>query len=257
MSADRAPPWFSEEAGFFGPWYLAEYAQLLPAQRSLQEVDFIERVLALQPGARILDVPCGHGRHAVELAGRGYAVTGTDINGFFLEQAGATAAGQGVTLSLQQGDMRALAFDAEFDVVLNLFSSIGYFEDDADDQKVFDGIARALVPGGQFFIDFLNREALLRNFKPTELRELPDGTTLLFEREHDLLTGKNIVRRTVTQPGGKPRRIADVAPRQYTTVEIIKMAKAAGLAFRQAWGDFEGGPLTIDSARVLLVFGKV
>ncbi len=65
------------------------------------------------------------------------------------------------------------------------------------------------------------------------------------------------MRRTVTPPGGESHRIADAQPRQYTTVEIVKMARAAGMQLREAWGDFEGGALTLDSPRVLLVFGRM
>ena len=80
-------PWYTEEAGFFGPGYLREYADLTTPQRTAAEIDFLEHVLGLERGAAILDLACGHGRHAIELARRGYTVTGQDINDFFLQEA--------------------------------------------------------------------------------------------------------------------------------------------------------------------------
>ena len=96
-------PWFGEEAGFFGPGYLVAYEDILPVERTQQEAAFLEKALALQPGAKILDMPCGHGRHAVALAKRGYSVTGVDLNNFFLQKAKEAAENEGVSLKARTG----------------------------------------------------------------------------------------------------------------------------------------------------------
>jgi SAM-dependent methyltransferase len=256
MHNNDPTPWFSEEAGFFGPGYLLEYAETLPAERTLQELAFLERVLALQAGTKILDMPCGHGRHAVELAKRGYNVTGVDLNRFFLQKAKEAAAKEGVALDFKQGDMRRTWFEGAFDVALNLFTAIGYFEDDVHDQKVFENFSRSLKSGGLFFIDFINHDRTMRNFRRRDWQLLPDGSMLLIKRKHDMLTGKNIERRITIPKGNDPQRIVEVICRMYTPVELIKMGAAAGLRFKEAYGDFEGGELSMDSQRVLLVFEK-
>ena len=76
----KKQPWYSEEYSFFGEHYMKEYAHDLPPERTKSEVDFIEKVLKLKKRAKILDLGCGHGRHSVELALRGYKVTGQDLN---------------------------------------------------------------------------------------------------------------------------------------------------------------------------------
>jgi len=251
---DNEHPWFSEEAGFFGPIYLEHYAKDLPPERTVQEVAFIEKALALAPGMKILDMPCGHGRHSIELAKRGYNVTGVDLNGFFLQTAKDAAAKEGVTVNLLQGDMRKLSFDEEFDVTLNLFTGIGYFEDDAEDQAVLNVVAGSLRSGGRFLIDFLNYARLMGAFVPKDWHKLSDGSTLLTEREHHLLTGKSTERRTTVRNGMES--IVECSVRCYTTVELIRMTVAAGLRFKEGFGDFEGNKLTKDAKRVVLVFEK-
>ena len=79
--------WFAEEGGCFGPGYLLQYQPMLSHAKTVEQVDFVERVLALKRSARVLDMPCGHGRHAIELAKRGYVLVGVDINSFFLQKA--------------------------------------------------------------------------------------------------------------------------------------------------------------------------
>jgi SAM-dependent methyltransferase len=249
-------PWFSEEAGFFGPGYLLEYEETIPAERTLQEVAFLEKILALQAGTKILDMPCGHGRHAVELAKRGYNVTGVDLNRFFLQKAKEAAAKEGIALDLKQGDMRNTWFDSDFDVALNLFTALGYFKNDADDLHVFENLSRSLKRGGLFFIDFINHDRTMRNFRRRDWRQLPDGSMLLIKRKHDPVTAKNIEHRITIPEGGEPRKMIEVICRMYTPIELIKMGAAAGLRFKEAYGDFEGGELSIDSPRVLLVFEK-
>lgn len=106
-------PWYSEQEGFFGPHYLSTYtdAGYLSEERTQQEVDFLVDVLGLQKGARILDLACGHGRHAVEFARRGYNVVGQDLNSFFLEKAEEAAKEAGVQVQWVQGDMREVSFE--------------------------------------------------------------------------------------------------------------------------------------------------
>lgn len=252
---NKQVPWFSEEAGFFGPEYLVEYEEALPHERTVTEVDFIEKVLGLQPNTSILDVPCGHGRHSVELAKRGYDVTGSELNRFFLSEAQKAAEAVGVSVRFEQGDMRGLNFDEEFDVVLNLFTAMGYFDTDEEDRKFMAGVYRALKPGGQFLLDFMNRNWLIRNFKARDWCELPSGALLLTEREHDDVRGRNIDWRTKIRDGVVGETVM-TSLRVYTTNELVAMAESVGFTFKEAFGDFEGNPLELNSRRTILHFEK-
>src|SRR5436853_5022810 len=128
--ADPDPDWWRT---WFGPSYLALYEKTL-AQRTPEEIDQLESLLRMKPPLRILDLPCGQGRHAIELARRGYAVTGADLSPFMIEAAAERARSAGVQVRWVTGDMRQVLPEAAFDLSLNLFTSFGYFADLADDQ---------------------------------------------------------------------------------------------------------------------------
>src|SRR5919199_5263013 len=119
---------------WFGPAYLAVYDAYL-AERTPAEVDGLEAVAGLRPPMRILDLGCGQGRHSIELARRGYEVTGLDQSPVLLAEAKHRAAEAGVNVRWILADMRD-APKEDFDLCVNLFTSFGYFAEDADNQRV-------------------------------------------------------------------------------------------------------------------------
>jgi SAM-dependent methyltransferase len=249
--------WFSEEGGFFGANWLAQYEPSLSPEKSAEEVDFIERILSLKRGAKILDMPCGNGRHAVELAKRGYEVVGVDINNFLLRTATQTAQREKISMTLQRADMREVLFVGEFDVALNLFTSLGYFDDDSDDEKILDKLSCSLKRGGSLVLDFINRDHLVRTFRPRWERELSDGSMLITEPEYDLVRGRCVARRSIIAKGGKsPQKLTSLIYRMYTPTELIRMSRKSGLFLKRAYGDFKGSALTMNAERVILLFDK-
>ena len=139
---------------FFDEHYLKEYARGLTPERAQREVDFINSTLSLPQiapsatgSARILDLCCGHGRHTIELAAAGYSMVGQDLSVAFLGLAKGAAAARDLQIQFVHADMREIPFEGEFDAIINMFSAFGYFDDDAENQKVLDGVARALKPG--------------------------------------------------------------------------------------------------------------
>src|SRR5690606_4931451 len=129
-----------------------------------QEVSFIEESLRLSAGERILDVPCGEGRHSIELARRGYEATGIDFNLNAIAAAKQRAAEAGVSVSFVHGDMRQLDVVDECDSAICFFGSFGYF-DDAENAEFARRVARALRPGGRFLIDTHVTESLYPRFR--------------------------------------------------------------------------------------------
>ncbi len=113
----------------------------------------------VQPPAagRVLDAPCGFGRHSMALVRRGFEVTGVDLSETELQRAKERAAAAGLPLQLVRQDMRDMDFSGEFDLALNLFSSIGFFTDD-EDRLLIDRFCTGLKPGGAFVLDTRNRD---------------------------------------------------------------------------------------------------
>lgn len=138
------------------------------------EIDEIDGLLRTQGsgfenGTRVLDVPCGPGRHAAALVERGCVVTGWDLTEAHVEQAQAAAGS--TTSSFHAGDMYASEFGGPYDVALNLFSSIGYSCDPEDDLRFFRAVYASLAPGGVFVIDTISKEVLARAFEPVRYLE--------------------------------------------------------------------------------------
>jgi SAM-dependent methyltransferase len=248
-------PWYRS---FFGEDYPRIYAPLLPPERTEREVEGILALLGacgVGPGSAVLDLACGHGRHAIPLAQRGFRVTGFDLSEEFLERARAAAQAQGAEVRWVHGDMRALAFEAEFDAVINIFTAFGYFESDDEDLEVLRGVHRALSPGGGLLLETMHRDALVRGYQPHAVTRHDDGLLVIEERRFDQLAGRIHTRVTMVAPDGRRTEHAlDV--RIYTPTELARLFAAAGLPVRAHYGGLDGSALTLTSRRLVLVGQK-
>jgi len=234
---------------WFGPGYLALYDEYL-AERTPVEIDQLEARLAIQPPQRILDLPCGQGRHAIELARRGYDVTGVDLSPFMLKVAEERARAEGVRVRWLAGDMRQVIAGGRFDVVLNLFTSLGYFADEADDQKAVRAASAMLVPGGRFVLELINGERVMARFQEREWFTV--GQAAVVERRSlDRSARRMVVERTVTRPDETEVNLHAI--RLYQGRDIEAMLWAAGFGRVDLYGDWSGEPLTSESLRILAV----
>ena len=249
--AGKAPPgWYD---GFFEAEWLDYLALGHPAQ-TRQQVEFIVDKLALEPGSAILDLACGRGRVAVELARQGFDVTGLDLSPRSLELAREAAQDAGVEIEFVRRDMRELQAEEAFDAVINVFSSFGYFEREDDDRLALDRVARALVPGGRFVIDTINPMALARRFQERDWRQFDDGTVMLQQRSYDHLSGRIGATWTFVRTDGSRSELRH-SLRAYTAAELVTLLELAGLHLHDAWGGFQGAPLG-EGPRTILLTGK-
>lgn len=214
-------------------------------ERTSVEVGFVAS--QLPDSARVLDVPCGTGRHAVALAERGFQVAGLDISEAVL----ARARESGPDLDFRQGDMRELPWpDGSFDAVLNLWTAFGYFETRDEDERVMAEFARVLAPGGVLVLDTINQAALLRGFRPQSFQEV-DGVLVLEEHAHDIVTGRTSTRWTFVRGG--ERSMLEFDLRLYTTPEYVELMRRAGLEPESFFGGFDGAELGFDTWRQIIV----
>ncbi|MEA2635885.1 MAG: hypothetical protein QOH92_2652 [Chloroflexota bacterium] len=244
--AEAAPDWWRT---WFGPGYLALYDAFL-AERTPVEVDQIEALLRLHPPRRILDLPCGQGRHAIELARRGYEVTGVDLSDYMLGVAKERAEASGVRVRWLAGDMRQALPGETFDLVLNLFTSLGYFDDEADDRRVVRAATSMLASGGRFLLEVINGERIMGNFQEREWFTV--GQTAVMERRSlDVLSHRMVVERTVSSATGDDTSVHAV--RLFSGEAVKTMLAAAGFDRVELYGDWDGAALTPESLRVLAV----
>ena len=246
-------PWYES---FFGDDYLDVYGHQLSAERAEHETAFVERSLALKAGDSLLDLCCGPGRHALLLAQRGLRVTALDLSQPYLDAAAAEAKHRGLEIETVRADMRAPGFVGRFDAVINMFSSFGYLESEAEDAKVLRGVAAALRPGGRALFDLINREWVIRNQVADESRTGADDTVYREHRELNLVTSRNHVTFTAVAPGGSRHDLDGHHIRLYTLTEVIGMLEAAGLRFERVYGGFDGEVYAVDTRRMIVVATK-
>jgi SAM-dependent methyltransferase len=207
-------------------------------------------------GSSILDLCCGHGRHAIPLAQRGYMVTGLDLSEVFLREAEKTALAKGVQIDWLHGDMRNIPYENEFDAVINIFTAFGYLENQDEDQQALKQVCKALKPGGLFLLEIIHREGLIRHFSPYMIEHYPEGLIVLEERDFDLLTSRSKVKVTMIYANGERKEYGHAA-RVYTLTELVQMLTMAGLQMKAYFGTWDGRELTMDSFRLILLAQKV
>ncbi|MBI5631755.1 MAG: class I SAM-dependent methyltransferase [Elusimicrobia bacterium] len=218
------------------------------------EAAFAARALGLKKGRKVLDLCCGTGRHSRLLARRGILVTGLDATPAYLRQARRLSGAGNPRYVL--GDIRRLAYDEEFDAVLNLWTSFGYFLNPLEDFESLRGICRALKPGGLFLIDVVNAGYLRRHFLPRNWRRRADGSYLLEEAELRFGRDPSVVSTwTVIRPGHRPASAAHFL-RLYDDKRLSRALSAAGLEPLRRWGSLEGGQLLADSKRLVILARK-
>jgi SAM-dependent methyltransferase len=163
-----AGEWFEDEE------FWTAYAPIMFDEERWAEVpaavDSIERLAALRPGASVLDACCGPGRHSLELAARGYRVTGIDITEAYLEAARESASGISGPgrASFVRADIRSFEARADYDLAINLYTSFGYFADPAEDLAALRRLRAALKDGGALVLETTGKETAARDFTAGE-----------------------------------------------------------------------------------------
>jgi SAM-dependent methyltransferase len=172
--------WFEDES-----FWRSFYPVMFSDERFQRAEDQVEKVLKLTDfrGRDVLDLCCGPGRHSILLARRGFRVTGVDRTRFLLDKARARAEQEGVQVEWVEQDMRDFVRPRAFDLVLNMWTSFGYFDDKSEDLRVLRNIYDSLRNESVFMIDVIGKEYLARVLQPTTSQPGADGSLLVERRE--------------------------------------------------------------------------
>lgn len=235
--------WYKES---FGEDYLLVY-QHRSKEQAKQEVDQLIGWLDLKPQERILDLCCGSGRHTIALAKAGFNAIGFDLSEVLLNHA--LRDSQELPIYFVHGDMRRLPFvENSFHVVLNLFTSFGYFDQNESNRSVLKEISRVLKPNGRFCIDFLNASYVRKNLIPESKRKI--GETMVHEVRE---IKDDFVTKTLRVVDPNRERVYYERVKLYSKLEMLDMLGQVGLEVQQIFGNFTGQPYSEDSERMILI----
>ncbi len=224
-----------------------------------RQTDFVIEKLHLNGGEKILDLACGFGRHSLELARRGFSVTGVDITPAYIRFAKEKSQEEGLSVNFLCCDIRELRFDQNFDVVLNMADgAIAYLENDAENQKIFTSVSKALKHGGKHFMDIMNGSYADSHF-PCRLWEAGKRCLTLSEFEWDGKTRTMLYGQLdfeYGRPISKPN-IGEGNPiRLYTLAEITDILSSLGMNAIGSYADYDGTPSSDNHIQLLVCSEK-
>jgi len=258
--------WWDEAYAFFGNFYMEgddskegylAGRQLSVQERTLEDVDGVIRLLGLRKGARVLDIPCGYGRHSVELAQRGYQLVGSDINSTHLSCAISAAGKKNLSVDFRKENMLAINYLNEFDAVINMCLSFGFFETDDKNTTVLQNFYTALRPGGKFLMhtDVNLPRIYSKIYKEHESRTLYSGNILKVDDCYDPESKRLIGSWTIIHPDNTQIK-KEYSVRVYEKDEFVAMCLEAGFKECIAYSNWSGDQYSEESEEIMFVATK-
>lgn len=243
--------------GWFKDWFASDDYINVYSHRDDDEVElfftFLLEKLNISKGSKILDAACGAGRHSIYLHKNGFDIVGFDLSKTLLKIAQENAFKEHHEIKLVNADIRDIYFNSQFDLILNLFTSFGYFESDEENFKFFKNAFNFLKPGGYFVLDYLNKNHLITNLNP---------------RSEEIIAGKKIIqkRKIINGRVEKDIRIESNENTKNNYVESVKLYSAdfiisqfenIGYKLIECFGDYDGRPFEeSNSSRLITLFKK-
>ena len=225
-----------------------------------RQADFLIEKLGLKSGAKILDLACGFGRHSLELARRGFDVTGVDITPDYIDFAKKTAEKEKLNAHFICSDIRKVDFENEFDAVLNMADgAVGYLENDEENLKIFKVVSRALKSGGKHFMDIMNADYADSHF-PCKLWDAGEKCLTLSNFEWNSET-RILLYGQLDYPYGEPLPKPEMTEgnpiRLYSLGEVEKIFSSLGMKVRESYSDFSGKPSSENGIQLMVCSEKV
>lgn len=236
---------------YFDETFVDIYRDFLTPERTEREVAGLREMVALPPAAEVLDLACGWGRHSIALARSGLRVTGLDLSKTLLARARRRATAAGVAVDFVRGDMREIPWTERFDLVISLYSSLGYFLSDVEDLRVLRGVRAALRPEGAFVLETMHRDHVVTHFAERDWWETDGGGTVWVEREFDAVAG--VSREWTRWRKGKRAGEKYHELRVRSATEWDALLRAAGLVPVDWYGSWEMVPFSRTSEDLIAV----
>lgn len=258
--------WWMEEYGFFGNFYMEgddscegylDCRKQTLDERTATEANGVKDLLNLKEGDELLDCPCGYGRHSNMLSSMGINVTGCDINSVHLGRAIKNAKNKGLSTNFVQGNMLTIDFENQFDAVINMFYSFGFFDTDEENLQVLQNFYNSLKKGGKFLMHTdVNIPRIESDvYKFDENRKLSSGNQLRVIDKYNPET-KRIDGVWIITDSEKKQKEVDYSVRVYTKEEFTEMCYTVGFKKVSIYSDWDGRPYSEDSEDMIVIAEK-
>lgn len=240
---------------WYNDWFNSDYYLKIYRHRDETEaerlVNFIIQNLELSPGSKVLDMACGSGRHAIIFAKKGFDVTAVDLSKLLVSEAKQNAVENNVSINFVISDILEFNPDDKFKLVMNLFTSFGYFESDAENSLVLRKACDLLKDDGYFILDYFNKNYLMKNLIPTTVFS-ENGSRIIQDRS---IHGKRVRKKITIESKNSTKEFYE-SVRLYSYEEISELLTEEGLKIIGEYGDYDGNLYNIESSPRLILFAK-
>jgi 2-polyprenyl-3-methyl-5-hydroxy-6-metoxy-1,4-benzoquinol methylase len=241
--------WFEE--WFNSKEYLDVYQHRNESDAKLL-FELIIKHIEIPEKGKVLDLACGPGRHSILFARKGFTVTGLDLSENLLRVAESAARKEKLNIRFVKEDLRHIELSDKYDLVVNLFTSFGYFDKDEENYSIFRSASNFLKPGGYFVFDFLNSVFVERNLV-RESKEVKSHENIIQRRR---IEGDRVIKDIIIQYNGTTKTFYE-SVKMYRVGELKRAIKENGLAIKETFGDFVGGNFIEEtSPRIIIIAQK-
>ena len=244
---------YMEGKEWFESWFDSPYYHLLYSNRDEKEArQFISKLIDhLSPSKDdyILDLACGKGRHSIYLNELGYKVDGLDYSENNISMAKRS---ENERLHFFRHDMREPLPKNDYDLILNLFTSFGYFDSDEEHELCLKHVANGLIKGGMFIMDFMNVHFVSSELKESELIER-NGVSFQIEKE---ISSAYIIKTIKFMDKGHVHEFCEKV-RAFTKDELIYLLEKVGFSIKELFGDYHLNDFDPDQSERLIIVAEV
>ncbi len=215
-------------------------------------ISLILNYVQIKPNASILDMACGAGRHSIILARKNFNVTAVDLSENLLSVGKESAKKENLSINFVHSDIRKFNSNLKYDLVLNLFTSFGYFETDEENFSVLQKAYGFLKEGGFFILDYFNSEYIKKNLVEDSTEKIEDGDVIQKRK----IENTRVIKKIIITKNNKLSEYEE-SVKMYTKNELVLELKKIGFEIHKTFGDFLGNNFdSLKSTRLILICKK-
>lgn len=242
-------------AEWYKDWFASEEYLTVYSHRNDEDAGRLFNLILeksrIRPPASVLDIACGAGRHSFLFAAEGFKVTAFDLSKKLLGFARKRSRELNLNVDFLCSDVRTLELSAQFDLIINLFTSFGYFNSDQENFLVFDKVKKLLYKDGVFVFDYFNSEYIRRNIVACTTDSL-NGKTMIQKRS---IKGNRVVKE-ITINDSKTENVFFESVCLYNKEQILEELQSRDFSIAGLYGDYSGNQFDPLTSPRLIIFAR-